>query len=187
MGDNGPILVTGATAQQGGAVARALIAKDQKVRVLTRHPEKAAALAKAGAEIVQGDLTDEAILQLALRGVSGVFAMSTPFEAGMDAEVRQGMMMADVAKQAGIRSQLSANPRLFRGTMPSTAKNSAGRSSAATPMRAPAVSASTRRSTFPPKPEGSASRTRKSVSTRPRTTRSRARSSSMMGRSSKTD
>ena len=59
MGDNGPILVTGATGQQGGAVARALIAKGQKVRVMTRHPEKAAALAKAGADVVQGDLTNQ--------------------------------------------------------------------------------------------------------------------------------
>jgi len=97
-----PILVTGATGQQGGAVARALLAKGQKVRVMTRNPEKAASLAKAGAEVVQGDLTNQAILQMALRGVHGVFAMSTPFEAGMEAEVRQGIMLADAAKQAGI-------------------------------------------------------------------------------------
>ena len=56
-----PILVTGATGQQGGAVARALIAKGQKVRVMSRHPEKAAALAKAGADVVQGDLTNQAV------------------------------------------------------------------------------------------------------------------------------
>ena len=49
-----------------------------------------------------GDLTNQAILQMALRGVDGVFAMSTPFEAGMDAEVRQGIMLADAAKQAGV-------------------------------------------------------------------------------------
>ncbi len=96
------ILVTGATGQQGGAVARALLAKGQPVRVMTRNPEKAASLAKAGAEIVQGDLTNQAIVQMALRGVHGVFAMSTPFEAGMEAEVRQGIMLADAAKQAGI-------------------------------------------------------------------------------------
>lgn len=97
-----PILVTGATGQQGGAVARALLAKGQQARVMTRHPEKAASLAKAGAEVVQGDLTNQAILQMALRGVHGVFAMSTPFEEGMEAEVRQGTMLADAAKQAGI-------------------------------------------------------------------------------------
>ncbi|HEY6262645.1 MAG TPA: NmrA/HSCARG family protein [Nitrospiraceae bacterium] len=97
-----PILVTGATGQQGGAVARALLGKGQRVRVMTRHPEKATSLAKAGAEIVQGDLTDHASLQTVLRGVHGVFAMSTPFEAGMEAEVRQGIMLADAAKQADI-------------------------------------------------------------------------------------
>ena len=97
-----PILVIGATGQQGGAVARALLAKGQKVRVMTRHLEKAASLAQAGAEIVQGDLTNQVNLQMALRGVHGVFAMSTPFEAGMEAEVRQGIMLADAAKQAGI-------------------------------------------------------------------------------------
>lgn len=96
------VLVTGATGQQGGAVAKALLARGQKVRVMTRNPEKAAALSKAGAEVVQGDLTNQAILQMALRGVHGVFAMSTPFEAGMEAEVRQGIMMADAAKQAGV-------------------------------------------------------------------------------------
>jgi uncharacterized protein YbjT (DUF2867 family) len=96
------ILVTGATGQQGGAVATALLTKGQKIRVMSRTPEKAAALAQAGAEVVKGDLTNASDLQAALRGVHGVFAMSTPFEAGMDQEVRQGIMMADAAKQAGI-------------------------------------------------------------------------------------
>ena len=96
------ILVTGCTGQQGGAVAKALLSKGQKIRVMSRSPEKASALAKAGAEVVKGNLTNSSDLQAALRGVHGVFAMSTPFEAGMDQEVRQGMMMADAAKQAGI-------------------------------------------------------------------------------------
>jgi uncharacterized protein YbjT (DUF2867 family) len=96
------ILVTGATGQQGGAVATALLTKGQKIRVMSRTPEKASALAKAGAEVVKGNLTNASDLQAALRGVHGVFAMSTPFEAGMDQEVRQGIMMADAAKQAGI-------------------------------------------------------------------------------------
>ena len=96
------ILVTGATGQQGGAVAWALMSKGQKIRVMTRHPEKAAGLAKAGAEVVKGDLTNQADVQAALRGTYGVFAMSTPFEAGMDAEVRQGVLLADAAKQAGV-------------------------------------------------------------------------------------
>jgi uncharacterized protein YbjT (DUF2867 family) len=96
------ILVTGATGQQGGAVARALLNNGQKIRIMTRHPDKAAGLARAGAEVVKGDLTNQADLQAAVRGIYGVFAMSTPFEAGMDAEVRQGVLLADAAKQAGV-------------------------------------------------------------------------------------
>jgi uncharacterized protein YbjT (DUF2867 family) len=96
------ILVAGATGQQGGAVARALMNKGQKIRIMTRHTEKAAGFAKAGAEVVKGDLTNQADVEAALRGIDGVFAMSTPFEAGMDAEVRQGVLLADAAKQAGV-------------------------------------------------------------------------------------
>lgn len=103
MTEGKTILVTGATGQQGGAVARSLLRQGQKVRVLTRKPEKADWLAKAGAEIVQGDLTDKAGLERALHGVYGVFAMSTPFEAGMEAEVRQGVTLAQAAKQAGVQ------------------------------------------------------------------------------------
>ena len=96
------ILIIGATGQQGGAVASALLAQGQKVRVMSRTPEKAAGLAHAGAEVVQGNLTNPSDVQAALQGAQGVFAMSTPFEAGMEAEVRQGIMLADAAKQAGI-------------------------------------------------------------------------------------
>jgi len=96
------ILVIGATGQQGGAVASALLAQGQRVRVMSRTPEKAAALARAGAEVVQGNLTNPSDVQAALQGADGVFAMSTPFEAGMEAEVHQGILLADAAKQAGI-------------------------------------------------------------------------------------
>jgi uncharacterized protein YbjT (DUF2867 family) len=103
MNDTKIILVTGATGQQGGAVARSLLRRGQRIRALTRNPAKAAWLAKEGAEMARGDLTDSASLRAALQGVQGVFAMSTPFEAGMDEEVAQGTMLADLAKQAGVR------------------------------------------------------------------------------------
>ena len=99
---NTTILVTGATGQQGGEVARSLLRQGRQVRVLTRNPDKAADLAAAGAEVVKGDLTDAASLESALREVHGVFAMSTFMEAGMEAEVRQGIVLADAAKQAGV-------------------------------------------------------------------------------------
>src|SRR5205085_3112424 len=60
--ERGPILVTGATGQQGGAVARHLLAAGFPVRALTRDPDKPAAqaLAARGATLVRGDLTDRA-------------------------------------------------------------------------------------------------------------------------------
>ena len=65
MSDNDKIiLVAGATGQQGGAVARNLLKDGWKVRALVRDPKKdaAQALAKQGAELVQGDLNDSASL-----------------------------------------------------------------------------------------------------------------------------
>src|SRR5262249_220846 len=49
-----PVLVTGATGRQGGAVARSLLARGIPVRALSRNPDKPAcrALAQAGAEVV---------------------------------------------------------------------------------------------------------------------------------------
>ena len=80
------ILVTGATGQQGGVVARYLLQQGKKIRALTRHPAKAEALKKLGAEVAVGDLTDTESLKPALRGIKKVFLVTTPFEAGMEAE-----------------------------------------------------------------------------------------------------
>jgi len=84
------ILVTGATGQQGGSVARSLLAKGQKVRVMTRSLEKGKELANHGAEVVRGDFDDRESLKEAIRGADGVFLMGTPFEKGPDAEMEQG-------------------------------------------------------------------------------------------------
>src|SRR6202043_3330699 len=48
------VLVTGATGQQGGAVARALLARGHRVKALTRKPDSGAArqLMSAGADLV---------------------------------------------------------------------------------------------------------------------------------------
>ena len=61
------ILVTGATGQQGGAIARALRADGYRVAAMTRNPDSdnARALAELGADIVQGDLDDDESLRAA--------------------------------------------------------------------------------------------------------------------------
>ena len=99
------ILITGGTGQQGGAVARELLAKGAKVRVMTRHPEspKALELKKLGAEVVQGDLDDAASVERALKGVWGAFAVQNTWEAGVEGEERQGKRFAELAKKAGVQ------------------------------------------------------------------------------------
>jgi uncharacterized protein YbjT (DUF2867 family) len=99
------VLVTGATGQQGGALARLLLARGRQVRALTRKADSPAAneLRSRGAELAIGDFEDRASLERAMRGVDAVYLMATPFGGGIEAEVRQGMAAADVARAAGIR------------------------------------------------------------------------------------
>ncbi|HJQ14374.1 MAG TPA: SDR family NAD(P)-dependent oxidoreductase, partial [Anaerolineales bacterium] len=68
---NGKIIaVTGATGQQGGAVARKLLADGWKVRALTRDTNKPAAqeLASLGAELLPGDMDNRTELDAAFEG-----------------------------------------------------------------------------------------------------------------------
>src|ERR1035438_4145980 len=98
------ILVTGATGQQGGAVARHLLKQPSfAVRALTRDSAKPAAraLEQSGAEVIRGDLDDPAAVRRALEGVYGVFSVQNFMEAGFDGEIRQGKLIADAAKAAG--------------------------------------------------------------------------------------
>lgn len=98
----GPILVTGATGRQGGAVARRLLDEGRAIRVLTRKRSRAAHLEAEGAEVVEGDMKYPESVESALQGVAGVYAMTTPFEEGMEAEVRQGRALADAALATGV-------------------------------------------------------------------------------------
>ncbi|MGH8126319.1 MAG: NmrA/HSCARG family protein [Gammaproteobacteria bacterium] len=98
------ILVSGATGQQGGAVARHLLDKGFQVRVLTRDPEQqiARAFAARGAEVVVGDFDDRASLERALDGAYGAYSVQNFWKSGMEAEVRQGKAFAEAAGDAGI-------------------------------------------------------------------------------------
>jgi uncharacterized protein YbjT (DUF2867 family) len=99
------ILVTGATGNQGGAVARHLLQRGKfKVRAMVRdeHKPAAQALQQAGAELVQADFNDRASLDLAVQGVYGVFSMQD-FREGAEVEIRHGRALADAANAAGIQ------------------------------------------------------------------------------------
>ena len=89
------VLVTGASGQQGGSVMNALLARGHQVRALTRKPDSewAASVASRGVEVVAGDFTDQESLVRAATGVDTIFLMTTFMEAGIDAEIEQGLAM----------------------------------------------------------------------------------------------
>src|ERR1700746_319397 len=98
------VVVTGGTGKQGGAVVKSLLARGHEVRAVTRSTDSAKAreLANAGVTLVRASLEDTAALTKALEGGTSLFAMTTPFEGGTQAETRQGMSAADAAKAAGV-------------------------------------------------------------------------------------
>lgn len=100
------IAVTGATGQQGGAVARELLRRGWGVRALTRDAAKPAAraLASAGAQLVSGDMDNPAELAAAFDGAYGVFSVQNFWLPGVGAEgeVRQGKNVAQAAKATGV-------------------------------------------------------------------------------------
>ena len=109
-GHIGPVLVIGATGQQGGATARHLLESGHGVRALVRDPGSPAAsgLQRAGATLVRGDLDDLASLRAAMEGAHGVFLVLTMMAGprispeGVVAEERRGKAVADLARECGI-------------------------------------------------------------------------------------
>jgi uncharacterized protein YbjT (DUF2867 family) len=106
----GPVLVIGATGQQGGATARHLLERGRTVRALVRDPASPAAVAlgRAGADLVVGDLDDPTSLRAAMEGAHGVFLVLTMMVGprispeGVVAEQRRGEAVADLARHSGI-------------------------------------------------------------------------------------
>ncbi len=99
-----PVIVTGATGTHGGAVARELMAAGHRVRALVRDADsdRARRLHDAGADLVTGDLDDQASLARAFAGVAAVYAVTTPFGGGSDEEERQGEHIIAAAEESGL-------------------------------------------------------------------------------------
>jgi len=98
------IVVTGATGKQGGATVKALLAKGHKVSMTTRDPKSHAAKnwQRQGVELIKADFAQRASLVQAFKDKDAVYAMTTPFEAGMEAEVQQGFNLIDAAKEVDV-------------------------------------------------------------------------------------
>ncbi|WP_033212539.1 NmrA family NAD(P)-binding protein [Kitasatospora phosalacinea] len=103
-----PVLVTGATGRQGGAAARALLARGVPVRALVRDPDapRARAVEELGARLFVGDLTEPATLAAAVDGVRAVFSVQMPAHTGQGfdfaGEVSQADNLMTAARAAGV-------------------------------------------------------------------------------------
>lgn len=75
---HGIVLVTGATGFLGGALARRLLADGVQVRALARSAARARPLADLGAEVVTGDITDQAAVRAAVDGARTVYHLAGP-------------------------------------------------------------------------------------------------------------
>lgn len=71
--------IMGITGQVGGAIARALLKEDNKVRGIVRNKAKAAAWEAAGVELFVANADDSAALETAFRDAEGIFAMVPPY------------------------------------------------------------------------------------------------------------
>lgn len=76
---NQRILVTGASGFVGSAVARALVARGERVRVIVRPSSPRTNIAALGVEIVTGDLTDRTAVDAAMTDVQALYHVAADY------------------------------------------------------------------------------------------------------------
>jgi uncharacterized protein YbjT (DUF2867 family) len=106
------ILVTTA-GKVGAETARLLAQRGEPVRVLVHVPEKATALAQAGAEVAQGDLEVPATIDAAMQGVSAVVLVSPAIPA-QELNVIDSAVRAGAGHVVKITSKASADSPIAR-------------------------------------------------------------------------
>ena len=95
------ILIVGGSGFLGREVTRLLLSQGKRVRVLVRTPAKIEDLKQAGAEVVQGDLTNQPSLTRACQGVDRVLAAANSF-------LGKGKNKAEAVDEAGHRALIDA-------------------------------------------------------------------------------
>src|SRR5436190_12707359 len=124
LGDNGPILVTGAAGQLGAVgrtVTSLLLERGLPMRAMVRREDdRAAALRAAGAEVAVGDLLEPADVYRVVDGCRRVYFGMSVSAAYLEATVT----MAAVAREVGVSalvnmSQMTVSQMSIRNTSPS--------------------------------------------------------------------
>jgi uncharacterized protein YbjT (DUF2867 family) len=103
-------VVLGASGNTGHAVAKNLLARGQKVRVVGRNAARLQPLVAEGAEIFIGDATDAAALTKAFHGADSAYVMIPPDPASNDFRAfqdRVGDAIATAVKNAGVNNVVS--------------------------------------------------------------------------------
>lgn len=93
------ILVIGGTGKVGGELVKQLAQAGVKTRVLVRSAQKAEAIHKLGLETAEGDVTQIATIEAALKGVEGLFLLTTANPNMGDIEIA----VMDAAKKASVK------------------------------------------------------------------------------------
>jgi uncharacterized protein YbjT (DUF2867 family) len=100
------ITVMGATGNTGRKIAETLLKAGEKVRALGRSESKLAGLKSSGAEVLTGDVTDDAFLTKAFRGALAVYTLlptdrrSPDYRAEQD---REGEAIAKAIRDSSVR------------------------------------------------------------------------------------
>lgn len=116
-------LVTGTTGQVGRRFVPRLLAQTrpgERVRVLVRDAERGEPFAEAGAEVVVGDLRDEAVLGKAVAGVDAVVNVAAAFRGVPDDEAwavnrDAAVALGRAALAAGVQRFVQASTGLVYG------------------------------------------------------------------------
>lgn len=133
------LVVFGATGQQGGSVVNSVLndaelSQRYKIRAITRDPNSAKAQQLTQkVEVVRGDVSDPASLDLALAGAHAVFLVTAP-DFGPDAvqvEFESGRAAADAMVRQGVENVIFS-------TLPHVSQVSGGKHTAVTAFDAKA-------------------------------------------------
>src|SRR5713226_6760842 len=103
-------VIAGATGNTGSVVAKSLLAKGQKVRVIGRSADRLRPLAAKGAEPLVCDLTDGGALTEAFTGARAVYVLIPPNLASQDVRADQDRVTDAVAtalEKAGVKYAVS--------------------------------------------------------------------------------